>query len=198
MSLSKRTEPIETQARAYAARDKHGTVIDPRIVVHKPRRGDIHHLNKKLLTALWRWIPMRYRQGLEVIELRARTNEIVGYPYGCYDVRSKAIRLYSCPPLEWPVGPTAPDAFGVYKSCGARIEVRAGIQYICWANEKDAGRYFCAFILAHELGHHFMHQFKYKRKLPNMTSAHEAGANLHGLRLRGWRAYNAVSSRLEL
>jgi hypothetical protein len=41
-----------------------------------------------------------------------------------------------------------------------------------------------------------MHQFKHKRKLPITPSGHEAGANLHGLRLRAWRAYTAVSRRL--
>jgi hypothetical protein len=196
MTRTDLTGPLARQARIFATRDKHGNLIAPRIVVHQPRRGDIHQLSKRLLTELWRWLPLRYWQGLAAIELRARTNDIVGKPYGSYDTRAKIIRLYSCPPLEWPVETSEPDAFKRYISFGAKIELRGGVQYICWETERHAGRFLCGFVLAHELGHHVMHQFKHKRKLPVKPSSHEAGASLHGLRLRAWRAYNAVAARI--
>jgi hypothetical protein len=91
------------QAQVNHIRDKYGTTLLPRIVVHKPRRGDIYHLDKRLLTALWRWIPIAYRHGLKLIELKARTHDFVGRPYAYHHVRAKSICIYSCPPLDWPV-----------------------------------------------------------------------------------------------
>jgi hypothetical protein len=130
MANSYRTAPAILQARVNHIRDKYGATLLPHIVVHKPRRGDIYHLDKRLLTAVWRWIPIAYRHGLKVIELKARTNDFVGHPYAYHHIRTKSICIYSCPPLDWPVTSTDPNACGNYKTFGATVQTRSGTQFI--------------------------------------------------------------------
>ena len=97
MSKTSHTWPSWLQAVEHIARGRDRRPKLPRIIVHPPKPGDVHLLDKRLLVRLLPYVPIDYRNGLKAIELRARTHPTVGHPYGTYNIREKIIRLYCTP-----------------------------------------------------------------------------------------------------
>jgi hypothetical protein len=97
MSRSRNTEKESVRAARGIGRDEEGELSLPRIIVRKPRRGDIHPLPKSILVRLLKHVPVEYFYGLSRIELRARQGKI-GDPFGAYGRDEKAIILY-CPTM---------------------------------------------------------------------------------------------------
>jgi hypothetical protein len=76
MSDSRHTDPPSEIARRCMPKDKAGEYIYPRVIEKKPRRGDVHPLDKSFLThTLKDIVPLEYVYGLTCIELRARETE---------------------------------------------------------------------------------------------------------------------------
>jgi hypothetical protein len=192
MSRTWKTEPSTNLARMRVRRGPDGRPRPPRIIVHPPAPGDVHLLDKRLLLKLLPYLPVDYRYGLRVIELRGRTSATVGNPYATYTWKEKAIRLYSTPGVAWPIPIGTPRARRIYEAFGATIRHEEERQVILWPSRTDAARFLFGYVFAHELGHHFEYQYRFKWKLRAKLQGSEASADSHRRRLEAWAIFNAV------
>ena len=60
MTRSRHTEPPKIIAASGVKRRPDGSVVPPRVVYRKPRRGDRHPVSKGMLQALLLAIPLEY------------------------------------------------------------------------------------------------------------------------------------------
>jgi hypothetical protein len=137
-----------------------------------------------MVRVLLQGVPAAYMYGLEAIELRARQGEI-GEPYGVYIRGDKRIWLYSCPPHSWRFTTQAwPKHMGALSS-GARlaaIQEDPGSVLIEWDDAEDVWRTY-THILFHELGHHYVNQYRSSRGRPSTRRRNEDLADLHDTRI---------------
>ena len=179
MARSFRTE----QPAAHAARRRRRGEAPPRIVVRRPRVGDVHPIAPTRLRNLLRAAPQHYVQGLRYVELRARPNAAVGQPFGLYRPDEKGIILYSLP-LKWTWrGLTfEPSTVPGMRMAGASVTSAASDICVFWPSRLRLGFWFWWFVLNHELGHHYRVQYRGRRKLASLP-LEEAIADLHVDRL---------------
>lgn len=190
MSLTKKTMRPNDYALRFSKRDSDDFPQMPRIVNRKPRIGDIHPLTRDQIATYLLLVPPAYVYGLKAIELRPRKNA-VGCPYGRYSVDEKRIWLYSCPAREWHFSEeTWPCHKGVL-SDGAKIitSENAGKEVVVEWNDPIDIELFFVDTLLHELGHHYVNQYRSSRGRPTTNSRNEALADLHVKKL--WRQINA-------
>jgi hypothetical protein len=192
MSKTDRTAREAYQAAWKMPRDRLGEVVLPRITEHPPRPGDVHPLDRKTLLKLLPKVPLRFLHGLRGIELRARESEEFGNPFGAYQPRFKLVRLYSTPYPEWPYPADSLNPNSILGLCGARMLQRDGQFYLLWPGRLALARYYFARILAHELGHHHVYQFRHKRSLPGSSQGHEGRADALADEMQGLLRFNAV------
>ena len=127
MSRSYRTRPKYILAQERMPRNKQGKIIFPRIVVRKPRHGDIHPMSKEMIARAFDKLPIEYFYGLKEIELRARPGNI-GKPFGKYSRYAKKIILYSVPEKRWDITNPADGFISALRRYQAKISnVKGGI-----------------------------------------------------------------------
>lgn len=164
------------------SRTGEGEIRLPKIIVRRPRRGDIHPLPKTVLSGALRRIPVVYLYGLTRIELRPRQGTQIGRPFGRYWSDEKAIILYSLP-MRWvlhdmPRG--LADDLELYR---AKIMRRENTWHVRWTSEASIAVWYFHDVLTHELGHHFAEQYKKKRGRIRGRRFAELNAELHSFRL---------------
>ncbi len=135
-----------------------------------------------MIAITYKKLPLEYFYGLKEIELRARCGDI-GKPFGKYSRYAKKIILYSVPAREWKIA-KAPEGFiAALRRYNAKVSnVEGGI-----VAEWEAGfllRMFYLSILFHELGHHYMHQYKCKKKPPMDSYLNEWHADAQVVKLQ--------------
>jgi hypothetical protein len=177
-------------ALRFGKRDKNGYRTLPRIVNRKPRTGDVHPLTRNQVWYYLLMVPPAYVYGLKAVELRPR-KDAVGCPYGLYSPGEKRIWLYSCPSREWRFSEEIwPRHKGVLTS-GAQIvtsENASNDVVVEWNDPIDIELLFVD-VLLHELGHHYVNQYKSSRGKPATHSRNEAVADVHVKKL--WQQIHA-------
>jgi hypothetical protein len=159
-----------------------GEVRLPRILVRKPKRGDIHPLSKSMLARALQRIPLEYLYGLTRIELRARHGNGIGAPFGAYRPGDKVVILYSLP-MVWLIDWMTEGYQKDLERFGARVSQDGRTWQVRWRSRSWLSLWFFKEIVLHELGHHFAEQYKNKRSRIRGIRFREMNANLHSFRL---------------
>jgi hypothetical protein len=181
MSRSRNTEKESVRAARGIGRDEEGELSLPRIIVRKPRRGDIHPLPKSILVRLLKHVPVEYIYGLSRIELRARQGKI-GDPFGAYGRDEKAIILYSLPKL-WVVDLMSERGQEDLEAYHAKVSRQGRQWHVYWPADAGLALWFFNEVFAHELGHHFAEQYKKKRGRIRGVRFREMNADLRSFRV---------------
>jgi hypothetical protein len=182
MSRSRNTQKEEVWAAERIDRHEDGEACLPRIIVRRPKRGDIHPLPKSILAGALRTIPLEYLYGLSCIELRARQGNEIGAPFGAYRPRDRVIILYSLP-LSWVVSSMPEGRQKEVERFRARVSREGPQWHVRWPSEASLAVWFFAGVVTHELGHHFSEQYKNKRGRIRGARFREMNADLHSFRL---------------
>ncbi|MDB4969608.1 MAG: hypothetical protein JWN44_5297 [Myxococcales bacterium] len=176
MTRSRRTDKPAIRARR-------ATPKLPRIVVRKPRRGDVHPLATGAVRAFLRALPPEQIHGLAAVELRARVDG-VGEPFAIYRREDRVIILYSLPPDEWWMGSILPDIARSLRAAGATVlRHRPGVS-IHWSSSASLAAWLRDEVLAHEVGHHVRNQYAARWPRAARTVDEEAVADLHARRTK--------------
>jgi hypothetical protein len=200
VSRSYRTAPDCVLADRRVAHRDDGTLVSPRIVSRDPRQGDVHPLTKSGLTTTLDLIPATYLYGLSRIELLPLTAEI-GQPFGRYRPSEKSIVLYSLP-LRWEVGISAEVARREVGKAGARVTTEGGLTVVTWDDHVLMSFWFLFEVLLHELGHHYRHQYRFRRGPVGRTRDEERIADILAHRvtcewIRAWTRRRPSSASQE-
>lgn len=155
MSRSYRTQKKSITVENKILRDLNGSIVLPRIIVRKPKRGDIHPISKRDLLRALEKTPTEYLYGISRIELRLRQSEEIGKPFAYYSKRDKSIVSYSLP-ANWSFKTLSS---GLRKSIsryyGIIEESPDGVQ-VKWPERIILSLWFLEEVVNHELGHHFV------------------------------------------
>lgn len=168
-------------AARRVARAADGSPVLPRIVERAPAPGDIHPISKQLLKKLLSVVPVEFLYGLNRIELRARRADdtLMGY----YGVLEREIILYSRPQEESCLCRISHFG-GSMLRFGAILTPREDGRYaVSWPSERHRAHWFYSYVVAHELGHHFVEQYKTKNGRIRKRIHEEAVADLHADRI---------------
>jgi hypothetical protein len=186
VSRSLRTQQPEAAARRRVPRDEAGEIVLPRIVVRRPRRGEIHPLPARALRKiLRREVPIEYLNGLERIELRPRIANEVGDPFGMYLRAEKTIVLYSLP-LEWTWERGVPRSLiAGMRRFYAQVEETPSEVHVRWPAAEVLLMWFFIEVFAHELGHHYRYQYRIRRGSGAARRHEEFIADTHTARFYG-------------
>ena len=177
MAHSRHTDKEWIQAARRLRRDADGEIRLPPIITRKPRRGDIHPVTRPTLEK-WIWgVGFEYFHGLKRIELKARPSERIGEPFGCYSLRDHIIVLYSLP-MIWQLDRLNTRWEINLSEYGASIE-RDGIVTVSWRDDSHLKIWFWDQVVVHELGHHFVEQYKHRNGRVRTIRAHEGLADIH-------------------
>ena len=184
MSKTANTWPPNIYALDAHERDRDGKRVLPRIIHRKPRPGDIHPLSPAMVRDLLWCAPAAYVYGLKAIELRPRRDG-VGQPYGLYLRGEKTIWLYSCPRDLWLFSKQVWPNHKAILTYGARLaahqEDEASV-VVEWVDPEGMWRLH-AHTLFHELGHHYVNQYRASRGRPGTRKRNEALADLHDTKI---------------
>jgi len=184
VSKTFKTWPPDIYAISSHKRDKSGRRVLPRILHRKPRAGDVHPLKPAMLQHCLQCVPPAYIYGLKAIELSPRQGD-VGAPYGVYRLGEKRIRLYSCPTRFWRFSSLVWPCHEALLSRGARIiasqEDTASV-LVEWHDPDDLEVFFIH-VLFHELGHHYVEQYRSSRGRPKTRKRNEIVADLHDFKI---------------
>lgn len=182
MSRSFRTRPKDLIARDRMPRDRQGDILFPRIIIRKPRPGDCHPLNRRMIARAFEKLPLEYFYGLKEIELRARQGGI-GEPFGSYSAYAKKIILYSVPGRLWKIKNPSEGLVAAVRRYHPEIrEDETGIAVV-WDSAFLLRMFFLS-TLFHELGHHYTHQYKGKKKPPLDVRSKEFQADAQVVKLQ--------------
>ncbi len=189
VSRSYHTDKESVTAKRNLKREECGCcVVLPRIIQRKPRPGDIHPVDKKALRGILRSSPEEYVYGLDRIEFKPREAPrseegytLIGAPFGFYMRVDKSITLFSLP-MTWVLREISPGLTYTVTGWGGNIQEENGKIIVEWPSENHLGLWFTCTVIHHELGHHYRHQYRRKRKHAYWTEE-EMVANLHGSRL---------------
>lgn len=173
MSRSRNTENIRLKI------SKDDTEEHFRIIVKKPRIGDIHPISKTEILEYLEALPPEYLYHLKTIELLPRVHE-PGQPYGNYISAEKRIVLYSHPlrvEYNWVYG----FAFDLAEKEGLPVPSIISIDkqkfFMEWKPEVLKTQYL-EHVLKFELDNHFNNISKKKQK-PVISRFHELLAEVH-------------------
>ena len=182
MSRSFRTRPPALIAVSRRGETAGGRTF-PTIIERQPSVGDIHPLDKKLIRELLPSLPEEYLYGLRSIELRSRKNAFVGYPFGQYRIKDKAICLFSLPFPTWSMPKLRKESRRTYRRFGAVVEDDEHTSSIRWPELESLRNFQMEFVFLHELGHHYQYRFKTKKPLPADFFYEELLADTHARKL---------------
>jgi hypothetical protein len=163
-------------------RDNHGRFIFPRIIIRKPERGDIHPLNRKMIARAYDKLPLEYFYGLKEIELRARSSDI-GKPFGKYSPYAKKIILYSVPENQWNISNPSEGLISALRRYHANISNMEDGIIVEWEADFLMSMFYLS-IFFHELGHHYVNQYKCKQKPPIDDHLNEWYADMQVIKLQ--------------
>lgn len=192
MAKSYRSKPEHIIAKSNIARDADGHILMPHIIQRKPAYGDIHPLDKATIKIILRKIPIEYVYGLKRIELRTRDGKCGrlkwSQPLGYYLPIEKTIWLYSYPIRGSVEGATLEevrDSLCAFSEFGFAPDLQKNkdkvIEYH-WPNHFGLGLWYSR-LLFHELGHHFVEQYRHKNSRIKGWEQEELVANLHRSRM---------------
>ena len=183
MSRSFRTQKEAIIARRHIVRVGNGAPLVPRIIERAPAPGDIHPVPKRNMRFFLERVPVDYLYGLRRIELRARAHgRSLGNPFGHYLGDERAIYLYSLPPV-WICEGLDEGFRRSLQKFRASIEMRSEGFVISWPKRARLALWFFSYVIAHELGHHFAEQYKFKNRRNPTSAIEEAFADLHSRRV---------------
>jgi hypothetical protein len=182
MSRSYRTRPKNIIAQERMPRDKEGQIIFPRIIVRKPKPGDIHPMSQKMIARAYDKLPIEYFYGLKEIELRARPGEI-GKPFGKYSRYAKKIILFSVPEKQWDITNPSQGLIDALNRYNAKIIKTENGIIVEWEDDFLLFMFYLS-ILFHELGHNYVNQYKNKRKPPLDVNLNEFFADAQVVKLQ--------------
>lgn len=181
MSRSYRSQKESVTAERRIERAADGSPVLPRIIERAPAPGDLHPLPKRVLRQLLERIPVEFLYGLSRIELRARELPLIGAPFGSYWVDERAIVLYSFPPV-FHCRTLSGDFHRSLDRFHAAIESHPKGFTVSWPEPAMMAVWFYSFVFTHELGHHFVEQYKSKNSRIRSRKAEEFVADLHAKR----------------
>ena len=183
MARSYRTEKPSVLAIYRIPRDRDNRFVYPRVIARRPSPGDVHPLSKQSLSGILRQTPIEYLYGLKRIELRPRRNNKIGEPFGCYLPNEKTIWLYSLPPI-WRMKEIPPGLRHNVKSFGAAVvNVNDSVEVRWLESESAYVDVWFLTIFMHELGHHFVEQYRNQRGRIGGRRHEELVADLRSVRL---------------
>lgn len=160
MSRSRNTYHIQTKA------ENSFDVESIKIIQKRPKHGDIHPLDKKIVGGFLRAIPSKFSYKLQSVELSARRAK-PGHPWGLYRPSEAKILLYSHP-LKMIDKEGYAVAMALISERGfsvlAESKEENGNRFSIW--EKAQLQLFYFEILAHELGYHYYNVTKFQKKKP--------------------------------
>jgi hypothetical protein len=182
MGRSYRTDKPRVIAARRLPRDTDGEIVLPPILVHRPRRGDVHPISGAVMRGVLRTeVPIEYLHGLQRIEMRPRMGE-VGEPFAWYLPDERAILLYSLPE-EWTWEPDVPEEYlAKLRRMFAEITVSKTSVHVRWPDRAVLALWFFVEVLAHELGHHYRYQYRIRRGSARARQHEEFVARLHSER----------------
>jgi len=181
MSRSYRSQKESVTADRRIQRTADGTPVLPRIIERAPAPGDLHPLPKRVLRTLLQRVPVEYIYGLYRIELRARDLPLIGSPFAWYWVSERAIVLYSLPPVlrfRW----LSTEFRRSLNRFHADIQSDGKAFTVSWREPDNMSLWFYSYVFTHELGHHFVEQYKTKNSRIQSRNAEELVADLHAKR----------------
>jgi hypothetical protein len=164
LSNTYRDAAPQVRARRNVARDDDGAPRLPRIVLRRPRRGDIHPLSPARIRELLRALPVEQIYKLERIELRPRTCDIVGFPFAEYFGPERMIVLYSLPTGEydwfyWLARKQEVQRILKLPDYARYRQTRYGVS-VHWDEPGSLARWLEEDVLMHELGHHWRNVYE--------------------------------------
>jgi hypothetical protein len=168
MSRTYRADKESRIAERRMPRDREGNIVLPRIVVRKPRPGDVHPIKRRQLRQVLDRVPLKYMYNLSKVEMLPRKDGI-GAPFGYYLPSEKRIALYSLP-LKWELiygdelGAELAGPFLHLEEHGAVVDTDENIATVIWPYENRMALWLCREVLLHELGHHFRATYRAKRR----------------------------------
>lgn len=196
MARSYRTRKESVTAAERMPRNADGSIRFPRIVERRAKPGDAHPLTKADINRVFDRIPLEYLYGLDRIELRSRAARDVGDPFGCYLPDERAVILYSLPEA-WHLPGLGIRMRRALERYRAQItETEAGVT-VEWPVRGSLIVWFFFDVLMHELGHHFVRQYRHKNGPIRGRLYNELIADLHANRYadRRFRELRAERAR---
>lgn len=181
MSRSYRSQSELAIATRRIARRRDGRVKLPRIIDRAPARGDIHPLDKAALTNLLSKLPVEYLYGLSRVELRARQGDEIGRPFASYWTDERAIILYSLP-RAWRFRSMSPEFMRSLAKFHAGFRFEDDTIVVSWSEASLMSLWFYCDVFTHELGHHFVRQYRSKNRRGGSRRHEELVADLHARR----------------
>lgn len=190
MSKSFRDRPKWKTAELKFPKDREKKFIYPRVIQSACLKKEYFPLNKVAFSALLRFLPKEYIYGLKKIELRPRPGKEIANPLAYYRSGEKTIFLFSVPKGIWKfdkIGNT-----GYYELHGAAITTNADSSVtVVWKDRLDlAFMYYVVFL--HELGHHYQHQYRTKKGIPNSSASREKFADFISSKLQNGKHFFKV------
>ena len=158
MARSRHTDPPRVVAHRMDVRTG---MARARVVVRRPRHGDVHPIPKSVVESLLVIVPGEYAHGLRRVELRARQGPL-GKPYAEYRRDEKVVVIYSVP-TEWKLRSIPEWEQRSMHRFGADLEHRGDSWLVRWNDLEGLAYWFAYVVLFHELGHHFSDQY-HRRK----------------------------------
>jgi hypothetical protein len=178
MAHSHHTEKEWVMAGKEMPRNSDGCIRYPTVIARKPHRGDIHPLSKSFLEGMMPRVPLEYLFGLRKIELRPRLSPRIGEPFGCYLIRERVVVLYSLP-LEWWLERISQGWREHLTGYRAGVAEADGWVRVVWPGEVELMLWFWDQVFYHELGHHFVEQYKNRNGRVRTRREHEFKAGMH-------------------
>ena len=177
MSKSYRTLP----PRVLAKRNLESTKTA--IVERKCVKNDCHPINKAMIKEFIKELPVEFVNGLKSIELSDRNSRKIGCPYAVYRENEKSIIMYSVPKQIWVFSDLSQSLRDMYFEHGAEEIQNENSIIITWVSSLDLAYFMFKEVFLHEIGHHFINQYKCKNKQPRREVENELLASLHADRL---------------
>jgi hypothetical protein len=196
MAHSEHTDKEWLQAARNMPRGADGAIVYPPVISRKPRRGDVHPVSPAALRERMPGIRPEYLYGLRRIELRSRRSNRIGEPFGCYLFRERVVVLYSLP-LVWTLDGLSNGWKEQLTAYHAEVHKEDKDIHVSWPSDTLLDLWFWDQVFIHELGHHFVEQYKERNGRVRRRSAHEGLANLHVGRYLNRRMRRLRSQKLE-
>jgi hypothetical protein len=176
------SQSYRTQKEAVIARRRVPEGASLRIIAREPAPGDIHPLRQRAIRGLLERIPLEYVYGLSRIELRPRRTKTIGNPFGYYWRDEKAIILYSVPPVAWHFRSLRANFRRSLIACHAAITPEENGVCVTWPDDALISLWFYAHVFTHELGHHYVEQYRAKNGRVGGRFFQEFVAEMHARR----------------
>ncbi len=177
MSKSYRTLP----PRILASRKRESTKTS--IIERKCVKNDYHPINRAMIKEFIKELPAEFIYGLKSIELSDRDSRTIGEPYAVYREDEKSIIIYSVPNQAWVFTSLPQNVRGMYFEHGAEETEKNSSIIITWKTSLDLAYFMFKEVFLHEIGHHYIFQYRCRNKQPRRELENELVAELHAERL---------------